>query len=72
MAKVALGYRASGSAIGIAFHQRIPGGLGLGDRRFQILESQLTRIGGQLRGPLATKRMAQFGNQVILTLGLCL
>ena len=48
MAKVALGWRASGFAIGIAFSHCIPRGLGLGDRRFQILKCQLARIGRQL------------------------
>lgn len=46
MAKVAIGREASCLAIGVAFDQRIPRGLGFGDHRFQILKSQLTRIGG--------------------------
>ena len=71
MAKVAIGREASCLAIGVAFDQRIPRGLGFGDHRFQILKSQLTRIGGQqLLGPLAIKRMAQLGDEVILTFGL--
>lgn len=70
MAKVAFGCRTSGPAIGIALRQRIPGGLGFRDGRFQILESQLTLIGRQLLGPLAIKRMAQLGDEVILSFGM--
>jgi hypothetical protein len=70
MAKITFGGRASGFAIGIAFDQHIPGGLGLGDSRFQIFESQLTLVGIQLLGPLAIKRVPQFGDQIILAFSL--
>ena len=70
MAKVAFGWRTSGPAIGIALRQRCPGSLGFRDGRFQILESQLTLIGGQLLGTLAKKHMAQLGDEVILTFSL--
>ncbi len=72
MTKVAFGGRSPLGAIGIADGQRITGGFGLGDSGLQVFESQLTLIGIQLLGPLAIERMAQFRDQVILTLGMCL
>ena len=72
MAKVAFGDRSPCGAIGIAGVQRITSGFCLGDSRLQVFESQLTLIGVQLLGPLAIKSMAQFRDQVILTLGMCL
>lgn len=45
MAKVALGWRASDFAIGIAFSQR-GSRLGFRDGHFQILEGQLALVGG--------------------------
>jgi hypothetical protein len=47
MAKVAFGCRTPGFVIGVAFGHRFPGGLGLGDSRFQIFECQLAIKGGQ-------------------------
>ena len=70
MAKVALGGRASDFAISITFDQRLTRGLGFRDGRFQIFKGQLALVGRQLLGPLAIKRMAQFGDQVILTFGM--
>lgn len=62
MAKVAYGCRASWFAIGVAFGQCLPGSLSLGGSRLQIFEGALALIGGQLLGPLALKRLAQFGD----------
>lgn len=52
MAEVAFGRWSSLGAIGIAGGQRITRGFGLGDSGLQVFESQLTRIGVQLLGPL--------------------
>ena len=47
MAKVALGRRSPGGAIGIA-HGKGTGGLGLGDSGLKVFEGQLSIIGVQL------------------------
>ena len=70
MPEVALGRWSPLGAIGQAGMQRITGGFGLGDGCLQVFESQLTGIGVQLLGPLAIESMAQFRDQVILTLGM--
>ena len=40
-------------------------GLDRGDRRFQVLESQLPSVLAQLLGPLAVKRLAELGDQML-------
>lgn len=70
MAKVALGCRAPCGVVGIGDTQRITSGFCFGDSGLQVFESQLTGIGVQLLRPLATERIAQFSDQLILVLGL--
>ncbi len=72
MAEIALGRRSRLGCVGIADGHRITNGCGLSDSRLQVFEIQLPVIGVQLCRPLAIKRMAQFRDQVILALVMCL
>ena len=68
--QVALGCRALERAISIACRKGIACGPAFGDGGLQIFEGQLAIIRIKLLGPLAIEGVAQFRDQVILTLGL--
>ena len=70
MAKIALGCRSPGCAVGIADDAGINCGLGFGNGRLEAFKGQLARVRIQLFGLLAVEGMAQFGDEVILAFGL--